>query len=120
MNIFSLYGGFYRGSNVAASLDAADAKSSARHAKTNVQELEMRLDSAMLACEAMWSLLRDKLDMTDDDLATRINDIDLSDGRLDGKVRKPPVKCPKCQKAVSRRMPRCMYCGQPVEKDPFV
>ena len=81
--------------------------------------MEARLDSALLVCEAMWTLLRDKVGVTDEDLIKRINDLDLSDGKLDGKVRKPPVSCPKCQRTIARRMPKCMYCGQPIMHDPF-
>ena len=53
-------------------------------------------------------------------LAERINDIDLTDGKLDGKVRKPAVTCPKCGKNNARRFTKCMYCGTPiVTNDPF-
>ena len=84
-----------------------------------IDALEDRLESALLVCEAMWSLLRDKVGVTDEDLVQRINDIDLSDGTLDGKVRKTPVSCPKCSRTIARRMPQCMYCGQPIMHDPF-
>ena len=99
---------------------SADASSAARRATTSVEELESRLDRSMLACEAMWSLLRDKLGLGEEDLVNRINAIDLADGQLDGKVRKTPVTCPKCNRTISRRLPRCMYCGQPIVHDPFV
>ena len=81
--------------------------------------LEERVDRTLLACEAMWSIMRDKLGVTDVDLVERINDIDLSDGKLDGKVRKTAVACPKCKRTISQRFPRCMYCGQAIVHDPF-
>ena len=82
--------------------------------------LEIRLDRAMLVCEAMWTILRDKLGVTDLELLQRINDLDLSDGQLDGKVRKSAVACPKCGRTIARRLPKCMYCGQAIMHDPFV
>ncbi len=85
----------------------------------SVAEMAQRLDRTLLACEAMWTIMRDKLDLTDAELITRINDIDLSDGALDGQVRKTAVACPKCGKAISRRVPQCMYCQQPILHDPF-
>ena len=87
--------------------------------KTDIRELESRIDRAMMACEAMWSLMRDKLGVTDEELVERINEIDLSDGQLDGKVRKTVVACPKCNRTINPRLPKCMYCGQPVLHDPF-
>lgn len=105
------------GGTIRAETDAAAAN--ARRARQSADELELRLERAMLANEAMWSLLREKLHLTDVDLAQRINEIDLSDGTLDGKVRKSAVSCPKCQRAIARRFNKCMYCGQMVVQDPF-
>ncbi|HNQ23489.1 MAG TPA: hypothetical protein PKK06_10385 [Phycisphaerae bacterium] len=85
----------------------------------DVKELEARLERALLVCEAMWSICREKFSLSDVDLVRRIHDLDLSDGKLDGKVRKPAVTCPKCNRTIGARFPRCMYCGQPVVHDPF-
>ncbi len=81
--------------------------------------LEKRLDRAMLACEALWSIVREKLDLTDEQLVQRMNDLDLADGNLDGKASKTAVACPKCGRTIKRSLPKCMYCGQPIVHDPF-
>ncbi len=99
--------------------EAARATGDARRARTDVQELEARLDKALLASEAMWTIMRDKLGLDDVQLVERINDIDLSDGKLDGKVRKTAVTCPKCSRTIAPRFAKCMYCGQPIVHDPF-
>jgi hypothetical protein len=99
--------------------DAARAEGKARRVGTDVAELEARLDRTLLACEAMWTILRDKLGVTDEQLIERINDVDLSDGQLDGKVRKTPGSCPSCGRTISRKFPKCMYCGQAIVHDPF-
>ncbi len=88
--------------------------------KISTLHLEKRLDRAMLACEALWSIVREKLNVTDEQLAQRMNDLDLSDGVLDGKARKTAVACPKCGRTIKRSLPKCMYCGQPIVHDPFV
>lgn len=103
-----------------ASASAVRAQGEARKAKTSVDDLQSQLDRTLMACEAMWTILRDKLDVTDLDLLNRINEIDLSDGRLDGKVNKSAVACPKCGRTMARRFAKCMYCGQPVMQDPFM
>ena len=111
------YGG--AGMSFVAAAEASEAKSAARTTQRRADDLAGRLDRAMLACEAMWSILRDKLGVTDVELLHRINDLDLSDGRLDGKVRKAVVSCPQCKRTITRQQPKCMYRGQPVMHDPF-
>lgn len=86
---------------------------------TEIQQLEARLDRMMLVSEALWSLLRDKLKATDEELLDRVTEIDMQDGKLDGKVRRQAMACPKCNRTISPRMPRCMYCGQAVMHNPF-
>ena len=49
----------------------------------------------------------------------RVEEIDLRDGRRDGKLTKNVTECPVCQRTMSRRYGRCFYCGHEGEKDPF-
>ena len=116
MNTFASIRG---GMNYAAAVDAAEAKGQANVVRRSMGEIEARLHRTLLAVEAMWTLLRDKLGVTEVELIDRIHEIDLSDGQLDGKVRRGAVSCPKCSRTISPRFPRCMYCGQPVMHDPF-
>ncbi len=116
----SIFYGMHAASAAArANATAGEASRTARTTQTTVAELEQRLDRAMMACEAMWVMMRDKMGITDVELIDKINEIDLSDGQLDGKVRKTAVSCPKCRRTISRRHPRCMYCGQTIVHDPF-
>jgi len=105
-----------------------EAQDSANHAArkaTDFQErvrfLEDRLDRMLLQNMAMWSLLRDSMGLTDQDLLNRVQEIDLQDGVADGKVtRTSPTTCPRCQRAFSPRHRRCLYCGQEAAlKTPF-
>ena len=116
----SFFWGIQAGRSAAqAATSASRAQGEARKAKTSVDDLQSQLDRALMACEAMWTILRDKLNVTDLDLLNRINEIDLSDGKLDGKVNKSAVACPKCGRTMARRFKKCMYCRQPVMQDPF-
>lgn len=102
-----------------ASTEAAGARRRAAGAAAKVAELEGRLDRALLACEAMWTILRDRLGVPEEELAARVNEIDLSDGRLDGKVRRSATVCPSCNRTIARRFARCIYCGSPIDKAAF-
>ena len=102
-----------------ASDSSAYAEAKAGRAQRSAEELETRFERALLTMEAMWSLLRDRMGVTDEELVERIVDIDLTDGVLDGKVRRPALDCPQCNKKIPRRFARCMYCGADVQHDPF-
>lgn len=83
-------------------------------------ELEARLERLVLLNLALWSLLKETNGLTDDALAARVREIDLLDGRLDGKARPPAENCAECGRALSRKHSRCLYCGrEPSAPDPF-
>ncbi len=81
-------------------------------AKDAIAETEERLERLALICQAMWSLLEEKTDLTEDDLVKRVTEIDLKDGRLDGKYEKPLVKCEECGATISQRFGKCLFCGK--------
>jgi len=116
----NLHGFLNEDISTGTALNAAEAVGEARKALTAAGGLDARLDRMTLAFEALWTLVRDKLQVSDEDFAARMNELDLSDGKLDGKVRKGAVSCPKCARTISRRLPQCIYCGQPIVHDPFV
>jgi len=91
----------------------------ADRAASRAESVDLRLDRALLTMEAMWTLLRDRLQVTDEQLAQRIVELDESDGLLDGKVRRKTKTCPHCKKTIPGRFPRCLYCGEAVAADPF-
>lgn len=71
-----------------------------------------QLDKLGLVCQALWTLLQEKTDLTDRDLLERVTELDLKDGVLDGRYTKPPVDCPKCGSKISRKFSRCLFCGE--------
>ena len=96
---------------------AQDGANEAARKATDFQErvrfLEDRIDRLLLQNMAMWSLLRDAMQLTDQDLVARVQEIDLQDGVADGKVtRAAPNTCQRCGRTFSPRHRRCLYCGQ--------
>ncbi len=93
----------------------------ARKAERQADQVEARCERLAMLCEAMWTLMSEKLSVTDEELIDRINEIDLRDGKLDGRVaRDGPMVCHKCERPIAERFPKCMYCGAPVARSPFV
>ncbi len=73
--------------------------------------LEDRLERLALVCMAMWSLIQSQTDLTEDDLLERVKEIDLMDGVADGKITHQVCRCGACDRPVSSRHTRCIYCG---------
>lgn len=90
---------------------ASDARSRANKAEIRVAELEAKMDSLALTCQAIWELLREKHGLTDEDLEGKMQEIDLRDGVQDGKITSTPKSCPSCGRNSSSRRSQCMYCG---------
>ena len=77
-----------------------------------LRELRRSVDSLTLTCAALWELQREKIGLTDDELIAKMQEIDLRDGKLDGKMTKPASACPSCQRANNANRQRCLYCGE--------
>ena len=88
-----------------------EADRDALNTRSNEQQMQSQLDRLELICMAVWSLVKEKTNLTDDDLARRIQEIDLADGVQDGKITKGVAICPQCQRPLSLRHHRCLYCG---------
>ena len=91
---------------------AQNARQTAARATNAVNDLTETLDRLVLASKAMWELLREHADLTDDDLITKIREIDLRDGKLDGKTEVAPRECPGCGKPNGQHRKACLYCGR--------
>lgn len=103
----------------AAQESASDARRSSRDAVHRVNDLENDVQRLLLITQALWTIVQDELNLTDDQLAERVREIDLSDGRLDGKVRQDIQNCPQCGRSMSRRHRRCLFCGTDAPGGPF-
>lgn len=92
----------------------------AERALQESQRVRADIERMMMICEALWDILREQHGYSDEELFRRITEIDLRDGRADGRVApSPPVHCEACGHVVSKHRPICLYCGKPMLKDPF-
>ncbi len=93
---------------------ASTARTQAQTAQEQAEQLESRLEALQLASAAMWSLLRDRLGVTEAELIERMRQIDLLDGKADGKMSARVLECAACKRTMSTRFRRCVYCGTPI------
>ena len=100
---------------------AAMGHGSAAMTTGRIYDVDERVDRLLLVVQAMWSLLKDA-GLTDEELAAKIEELDLSDGRADGHARREPQVCPDCDSKIPAGFDHCQICGRPVEAaepDPF-
>lgn len=81
-----------------------------------IRELRGEIQRLMLLNQAMWELVRSRLQLTDKDLDTKAHEVDMRDGVEDGSITHTALKCPTCGRVSSSKHWRCLYCGQEFEK----
>ena len=92
----------------------------ASDATWQIPPLRADVEKLLMITEALWAMLKEKHGYSDEDLASRIEEIDMRDGVLDGKVAKqPPSTCPECSRKVTRARTNCIYCGAVLEQSAF-
>ena len=77
-----------------------------------MRDLQAQVEQLTLVCMAMWSLVREETNLTEDDLIKRVRDLDLFDGVPDGRVTPQIAKCSGCNRVMSPRHKKCIYCGK--------
>jgi hypothetical protein len=78
---------------------------------------EKRLDRLALHCQAMWEMLRERGQFSDEEIATKILEVDLRDGRADGRISQLVVTCPSCNQKTSTKRASCVICGAELSKN---
>lgn len=97
-----------------ANQTADRAANKAESAAAELSRLQRRIERLSLCCQAMWELLREKHGLTEDELQSRVLEIDLRDGTTDGKMRTQIVDCPSCGSKTNTKRSLCVICGAPL------
>lgn len=121
MDLFCLLSSeFSKAQSRQASNEALSASHRASKASDEAIFLKADLEKLMMITEVLWSILKQHHGYTDADLVHKVEQIDMKDGKLDGKVAKSaPMKCPSCNRTIQKKRSRCLWCGCRVESDPF-
>ncbi|WP_445363503.1 zinc ribbon domain-containing protein [Microbulbifer sp. ANSA003] len=89
-----------------------NAKQMAANLELEVGDIQGRIDTLVLANQAMWELLSERLGVTEAELIEKMGQIDLRDGKRDGKISTGNLKeCPSCGHKVRKQRANCYWCG---------
>jgi len=97
----------------------AKAKSDLAHSDAQAHEsaladLNRRFERLALVTQALAELLRERAHVSEADLTAKIDEIDMRDGKRDGRVSASGRSCPKCGREVAGLRTTCLYCGAPL------
>ncbi len=92
--------------------DAADANYQAVGNSVDIRSLQDQVDHLSLVCLAMCELM-EEIGFNKSMLEAKIREIDLRDGRLDGKFVQKRT-CSSCSRDIAARHVKCLYCGTKV------
>jgi hypothetical protein len=90
---------------------ADEAATSATRTQKDIASLERVVESLTLTCQAMWELLREQTNLTDEMLIQRMQEVDLRDGKRDGKMAAQTSTCKSCSRINNASREQCIYCG---------
>jgi hypothetical protein len=115
---------FYRGmmgpsweSDMELRRSDASLKSKASEASQDIRQLRQQVDKLRLICRALCEVLINETPLTEDALLDLIDEIDLRDGKMDGRMKQAPTKCSACERTIGIGRPKCQYCGADAEYD---
>jgi len=97
--------------------NANSVVSKANRVQSELDKLQNNFDKMSLLNQALWEIIQEKLGVSDADLEAKILEIDLRDGKADGKMGGSITNCPNCERKVNARTGRCLYCGAELEQE---
>lgn len=109
-----------------ASATADAARSAARSTERDLRQLSADVDGLQrqverltLANLALAQILRDRLGVKQLEIEGVIRDLDLSDGKLDGRIDRPMQvkRCEGCDRVNGPQRYSCLYCGKGLPQD---
>ena len=107
--------------NYIAQVASQQARSLARESGMLAEKASRNAERLYMIVQAMWELLSEKTGLTQADLDAKVREIDMRDGRLDGKdaTQTMPRSCANCGRPILSGQQRCTWCDSILDGDVF-
>ena len=92
-----------------------EAESASREVKKAIRKMESTPDKfaqLTLITHAVWELLKEQHGLDETDLMNKMEEIDIRDGKQDGKSTPSVVNCVGCGRKIRTSVQHCFYCGK--------
>lgn len=96
--------------------DILNVKEKVIQNRDQTYDLTKKIDRLTLATQAMWELMRDRFGIEESELINKVVEIDLRDGRKDGKITSQARCCPSCKRPMSSKSSTCAFCNYTTSK----
>ncbi len=94
-----------------AQSQAGRAELKSQQVEERIRLLEDKIESLALACQSLWEIVRDNTAISQEQLERKMEEVDLRDGKRDGKLSRVVSDCTNCGRKTGRRRRICIYCG---------
>lgn len=94
-----------------ANAEVEKTKNKVQRQDDELQKLRKQVDRMSLANQAMWELMRQTNGLSDEHILAKMEEIDLRDGSIDGKIGIQILDCPQCGRKTNSRRLTCVFCG---------
>lgn len=107
-----------------ASSNTEDANRLASRAEKETTRFEHRLtqlekqnERLSLAIMALAEIVATQPNVTNDMIEAKMREIELRDGKLDGRLQRPAKQCGACHRTSNAQWTTCLYCGERLPVD---
>ena len=83
--------------------------------RIDLEHLTLKSEKTALISQALWELVREHTDLTEEDIEKKIEEIDMRNGKIDGRIVPEIFECPTCNRKVNSRQSMCIYCGETLQ-----
>jgi len=106
----------HQGAQIRSNLqEAEDAARRANKAENLCEELLQRHEKMALVFQALLELVQERTGITNEELEKKVLEVDLRDGKADGRMKAQILECPTCGRNVFSKRPVCIFCGSKAE-----
>ena len=102
---------YQQGRIAQAQSKAESAVDRTKRLQEEVADLKRKADALTIACQSLWEIVRTRLSLDEQMMLAKMQEIDLRDGKLDGKIATKRISCPSCSRPNNTKRQSCLYCG---------
>ena len=103
---------YQQGKIAQAQSKAEQAVDRSKRLQDEVDDLKRKADALTIACQSLWEIVRTRLSLDEQVILAKMQEIDLRDGKLDGKIATKIITCPSCSRPNNTKRHCCLYCGK--------